>query len=139
MPESLKDVDVCCRRCGGEIDGYYMDDEKEDNWHCSECDRWSYTAKFPEWNLNNKVKENRFVLLQRKMAKMQTTTTMIGILSFCACLLTAWQFPDDLPLIASMCGVAFTILFGWYLGLVDAYRSQMDLVSGKTRRKKENG
>lgn len=85
----------------------------------------------------DKVKGNRFVLLQRKMAKMQTTTTLIGILSFCACLLTAWQFPDDLPLIAGMCGVAFTVMFGWCLGLIDAYRSQMDLVSGKTRRQIE--
>lgn len=85
----------------------------------------------------DKVKENRFVLLQRKMAKTQTATTMIAILSFCAILLTAWQFPDKLTLVAGACGIGFTLMFGWCLGLIDAYRSQMDLVSGKTRRQIE--
>ena len=82
---------------------------------------------------------NRFVVLQRRISKIKITAITVAWLSLCACLITYGAYPQLLSHVGSICLVAFLIMFGWYLGLKDAYNSQMRMITGKKDEVEKSG
>ena len=78
----------------------------------------------------NEKPRNRFVILQRRIEKIKVTSILIAWLSLCACLITYGAYPQLLSCVAGLCLIGFSIMFGWYLGLKDAYNCQMKLIRG---------